>query len=218
MGFVNMRKITRKHLEKFLEEHKTNELILDIGAGRVETNHSYTQFFPQRYTLDISFDRQPDIVADIHNLPFPDASYNIIVCTEVLEHCHTPQKAIDEMFRVLTKGGKLILTTRFVYPLHDVPHDYFRFTKYGLKYLFKNWSSTEIKSETKSFSAIGALMQRIGFQTSLRGGKFTKIFVYLAAMVLEHCDKLIVSEYGDIRKERSEEDVMTTGYYLVAMK
>jgi SAM-dependent methyltransferase len=213
-----MRKITRKHLEKFLEEHKTNELVLDIGAGKVVTNHSYTQFFPHRCTLDVNAERQPDVVGDIHNLPFSDESHKVIICTEVLEHCHTPQKAIDEMFRVLVRGGKLVLTTRFVYPLHDVPYDYFRFTRYGLIHLFRDWSSIEIKSETRTFSAIGALMQRIGFQTALRGGKFTKIFIYLVAIILEYCDSLILNEYGDIKKEKTEEDIMTTGYYIAAIK
>jgi SAM-dependent methyltransferase len=213
-----MKKITRKNLEKFLKEYSTNELILDIGAGRVETNHSYIQFFPNRHTIDIDAARMPDTVGDIHALPFNDCSFSFILCTEVLEHCHTPQKAIDEMYRVLKPGGKLVLTTRFVYPIHDAPHDYFRYTKYGLRHLFKNWNIEVIKPETETFSALGALFQRIGFQTNMRGGKFTKFLLYLAAWLFDNLNWLLKEEYGNIQKSKSEETIISTGYYLVAKR
>lgn len=213
-----MKKITRKNLEKFLEQHKTDVLILDIGAGKVKTNHSYTKYFPNRLTVDVDSKREPDVVGDIHALPFQNESHEFLVCTEVLEHCHTPQKAVDEMKRILKPGGKLILTTRFVYPLHDVPHDYYRFTKYGLESLMKAWSHVEITPETDTFSAIGALLQRIGFQTKLRGGKITKLCIYIFAYIFEKLDFLLLKEYGDIQKETPDDHIMTTGYYVIAIK
>ncbi len=213
-----MKKITRKNLEKFLKQHSTDTLVLDVGAGNVETNHSYTKFFPNRYTVDIDPEREPDLVGDIHNLSLDNNSYDVVLCTEVLEHCHTPQKAIDELMRVLKPGGILILTTRFVYPLHDIPHDYYRFTKYGLKHLFKTYVEVEIIPETEIFSAIGALMQRVGFQTSLVGGKFTKLFVYGSAWFFSKLDFLLKNEFGNIQKTEKEDHVMTTGYYLVCIK
>jgi SAM-dependent methyltransferase len=211
-------KITRKNLSNFLKQHATNELILDIGAGSVSTNHSYTNYFPNRHTVDIDPKRQPDTIGDIHNLPLADNSYQIIVCTEVLEHCHTPHLAISELKRVLKPGGKLILTTRFVYPLHDVPNDYFRFTKYGLQLLFKDWIVLDIVPETKTFSAVGALIQRVGFQTTLKGGKFTKGLIYLLAQVFDKMNWLLIKEYGDIGRTSPDDHIMTTGYYLVANK
>jgi ubiquinone/menaquinone biosynthesis C-methylase UbiE len=213
-----MRKITRKNLEVFLKKHATNELILDVGAGSVSTNHSYTQFFPNRHTVDLDPKRLPDTVGDIHELPFDDNSFGTIVCTEVLEHCHTPHKAIAELQRVLKSEGKLILTTRFVYPLHDVPNDYFRFTKYGLQNLFKDWHIIEIVPETNTFSALGALVQRVGFQTELKGGRLTKGFLYLFAAILDRMNWLLEKEYGDIGRTSPDDHIMTTGYYIVATK
>jgi SAM-dependent methyltransferase len=189
-----------------------------VGAGAVSTNHSYTEFFPNRHTVDLDPKRMPDTVGDIHSLPFHDNEYGTIVCTEVLEHCHTPQKAISELHRVLKPNGKLLLTTRFVYPLHDVPHDYFRFTKYGLSHLFKDWSSVEIVPETKTFSALGALVQRVGFQTELKGGKATKGLLYLFAGLLDRMNWLLKAEYGDIGRTSKDSNIMTTGYYVVARK
>lgn len=213
-----MKKITRKNLENFLKHHATNEYILDIGAGKVNTNHSYTTFFPNRLTIDIDPKREPDVVGDVHQLPFEDASQSFILCTEVLEHCHTPQKAVDEMYRVLKPNGTLILTTRFVFPLHDVPHDYFRYTKYGLQYLFRNWEIQELVPETATFSALGALTQRIGFQTNLRGGKITKSMVYIFAFFMNHLNGLIANEYGNIQKTEEDDHILTTGYYIVCTK
>jgi SAM-dependent methyltransferase len=213
-----MKKITRKNLEKFLAQHATDVLILDIGAGNVSTNHSYTQFFPNRHTVDLDPKRQPDTVGDIHALPFDDNSQEVVVCTEVLEHCHTPQKAIDELRRVLKPGGKLILTTRFVYPLHDVPHDYFRFTKYGLEHLFAGWSAVTIVPETQTFSALGALVQRVGFQTELKGGRLTKMCIYGLAGLLDRLNGLIKAEFGDIGRTTKDTAIMTTGYYVIANK
>jgi ubiquinone/menaquinone biosynthesis C-methylase UbiE len=213
-----MKKITRKNLSAFLKGYATTELILDVGAGSVSTNHSYTQYFPNRHTIDIDEKRQPDTIGDIHELPFEDNSYGFIVCTEVLEHCHTPQKAIEELYRVLKPGGTLILTTRFVYPLHDVPHDYFRFTKYGLQHLFREWKIIEIVPETNTFSAIGALVQRVGFQTSLKGGKLTKGLLYISAEILDRMNWLLKKEYGDIARTSPDDHIMTTGYYVVAQK
>lgn len=213
-----MQKITRKHLRPFLERYATTEIVLEIGGGRVTSNHSYEDLYPNRHTFDIDPERKPDTVGDAHKLPFGDASFNYILCTEVLEHLHTPQQAIGEMYRVLKPGGSLILTTRFVFPIHDAPHDYYRYTKYGLEHLFKEWSIEELIPETETFSGVGALIQRIGFQTSLKGGKFTKLLIYGLAFILDNLNWLIKEEFGDIGKKRKEETIITTGYYAVFKK
>src|SRR5262249_32402332 len=71
-------------------------------------------------------------------LPFADATFERVLCVEVLEHLHDPALAVAEMRRVLAPGGLLLLTTRFAYPLHDEPHDYFRYTVHGLRHLFRD--------------------------------------------------------------------------------
>lgn len=213
-----MKKITRPYLRAFLRSHSTDGRVLDIGGGRVSTNHSYSEIFPNRFSVDIDPERKPDVVGDAHSLPVEDSSFDVVLCTEVLEHLHTPQKAIDEMYRVLKPGGKLILTTRFMYPLHDVPHDYFRYTLFGLKHLFKNWSNVEVLPETKSFVALAAVLQRIIFQTDLRGGKFTKLIIWFLVCIVKKSEWLIKKEYGDIKKTQEISPFITTGYYVVANK
>ena len=207
-------KITRHHLKIFLEKYKTDATVLDVGSG----GSSYHTLFPNRLTVDIDPGRQPDIVADAHQLPFPDGSFERVLCTEMLEHVLHPQVVADELLRVLKPGGLLILTTRFVFPLHDVPHDYWRFTKYGLRELFKAGEIVELAPETAAFSTIGVLLQRIAFQTRLRMNLLSKVGVLLLARVFNGMNFLIVQEFGDIAKRTSERDIMPSGYYLVVRK
>lgn len=207
-------KITRRNLDTFLEKYATEKKTLDIGSG----GSSYSRFFPNRLTIDIDPMRKPDIVADAHSLPFKDEEFEFVLCTEVLEHLKNPPKAISEMKRVLKNGGILILTTRFVYPIHDSPYDYWRFTKYGLQELFKDWDILELIPETQTFSTIGVLLQRIAFQTKLKAGKLAKLKLFILAYIFSHIDFLIKQEYGDIKRKTEEEEIMPSGYYLVCKK
>ncbi len=82
---------------------------------------SYQRFFPNRLTVDIDQKRNPEIVADAKDLPFKDGEFETVLCTEVLEHVLNPFKVEEELRRVTKKDGLLILSTRFVFPLHDIP-------------------------------------------------------------------------------------------------
>lgn len=75
----------------------------------------------------------PTVYADAARLPFIDASFDTVVMLEVLEHVELPQAALSEASRVLRPGGRLLLTMPFLYPMHDEPHDYQRYTTHGLK-------------------------------------------------------------------------------------
>lgn len=207
-------KITRRNLEKFLQNHATEERTLDIGSG----GSSYERFFPNRVSLDVDPARKPDIIGDVYNLPFESGAFKVVLCTEVLEHLKDPTRAIEEMNRVLAHQGTLILTTRFVYPLHDTPGDYWRFTEFGLRELFRTWDICELYSETESFSTVAVLLQRLAFQTNLRWNKFTKLVLFLLAWIFDHLNGLIQHEYGDIRKSKEVHDILTSGYHLVCRK
>jgi len=209
-----MQKITRGKLDEFIKKHATNLQVLDIGSSF----SPYQEYFPNRVTMDINPKFGTDFVGDIHQMPFKDETFEMIICTEVLEHCYNPQLAVNELRRVLKTGGKLILTTRFVFPLHDSPNDYFRYTRYGIKQLFKEWGNIEPQAETEAFSAIGALMQRICFQTKLKWNKPVKGILSVLSWIFSKLDFLIVQEYGNIEKSKEEKSIMTTGWYVVAIK
>jgi SAM-dependent methyltransferase len=207
-------KITRNHIENFIKQYATDKKILDIGSG----GSRYHVYFPNRLTVDIDPERKPEIVADAHNLPFEEGEFEQILCTEVLEHVKDPRKVVSELHRVLKSGGLVVLTTRFVFPHHDAPHDYWRYTQFGMRELFKNWDIVELRPETKTFSAMGVLLQRIAFQSKLRGGKITKFFLLTLAEIFNKLNFLTIEEYGDIKKSHVIDNLMPTAYYIAAKK
>lgn len=74
----------------------------------------------------------PDLFADASRLPLQGASVDTVVLLEVLEHLRDPRDALHEIARVLQPQGQLLLTMPFLYPIHDAPHDYQRYTIHGL--------------------------------------------------------------------------------------
>ncbi len=211
------RKITRTRLDAFLKRHAHHGKTLDIGCG----NDQYGHYFPNRTTFDIQV--RPgvtvDIVGDAHHLPMiSDASFDVILCTEVLEHLHTPVLAIAEFHRILRPGGLLLLTTRFIFPLHDVPGDYYRYTKYGLRHLLRAFEIEELMDEATTMETLGVLYQRIGFQCETLGWKPLKIFWFLKAKLLMLFSRILTREFGDIRHRTSEKNILSSGYYVAARK
>ena len=151
-------KLTRVTLDRFIAEHASDRPTLDLGAQ----NGPYAVHFPRRIALDIKRGVGVQIIGDAQALGIRDASFDVVLCTEVLEHLPEPQRAIDEIFRVLAPGGQLLLTTRFLFPIHDAPHDYFRFTKYGLRHLLRRFEIIELQEETDAVGTLAVLLQRLG--------------------------------------------------------
>jgi SAM-dependent methyltransferase len=79
------------------------------------------------------YETRPDVFADAAHLPFGDASVDGVILKDVLEHVRNPEMALAEIARVLRPAGQLMLWVPFLYPIHDAPHDYQRFTEHGLR-------------------------------------------------------------------------------------
>ena len=207
-------KLTRVTLDRFIQSHGTGRRTLDIGAQ----NGPYAAFFPRRVALDIRAASGIAVIGDVQALGIASGAFDVVLCTEVLEHLPEPQQAIDEIFRVLRPGGDLLLTTRFLFPIHDAPHDYFRFTKYGLRHLLRRFEILELQEETDAVGTIAVLVQRLGMQaetlrrTPLRAGWL------IAAQALRPFSFLITQEYGDSRRIIRETGIMTSGYHVCCRK
>lgn len=85
-------------------------------------------------TARTMYGTRPDVFADGALLPFRDASFQCVTLLEVLEHVAHPDLVLREAQRVLVPGGTLLLSMPFLYPLHDAPHDYQRYTAPGLEF------------------------------------------------------------------------------------
>lgn len=133
--------VLERELEKLLPT-LPGGTVLDVGSKRAPYRQAIAA--SEYVTMDIRSDVGADLVGDVHDIPRPEASFDTVIATELLEHCREPQQAIDEMRRVLRPGGVCVLSTRFLYPVHADPHDYFRFTADGLTYLFREWKSVDV--------------------------------------------------------------------------
>ncbi len=114
--------------------------ILDIGCGNrpmVALLGSDTAYVGLDYpaTHAKGYAGRPDVFGDGQALPFRTESFDVVMALDVLEHLPSPDRCVREATRVLRSGGQLILQTPFLYPLHDMPHDFQRWTLPGLEAL-----------------------------------------------------------------------------------
>jgi ubiquinone/menaquinone biosynthesis C-methylase UbiE len=110
--------------------------------------------------LNIDVTSNPDIVADATEIPLQDASVDVVVCTEVLEHLATPALCVDEIWRVLKPGGIFIGSAPFVFPVHGDPSDYYRYTGSGLRFLQHKFSVVNIEPMGGSLGTMGLLLEQ----------------------------------------------------------
>jgi len=110
--------------------------VLDAGAGTGIYRHLFShcnyksQDFCQESTTQGRYTKM-DYVCDITNIPVPDESFDVILCTEVFEHLPEPVEAVKEFYRILRKGGKLFLTAPMACWLHQKPYIFYSgFTSY----------------------------------------------------------------------------------------
>lgn len=115
--------------------------MLDIGCGEKTKGLLVGDLVDEHVGLDHAESRhdvsRADIVATAYEIPEPDASYDCVLSTAVLEHLEEPRRALEEAFRVLRPGGYGIYTTPLFWHLHEEPRDFFRYTRYGLDHLFR---------------------------------------------------------------------------------
>lgn len=126
----------RKNASKFFSGR-----LLDIGCGSKTKQLLLGEFVENYIGLD-QFDcmhnqSNIDVFGCAYHLSFKTDSVDSIICTSVLEHLEEPESALREAQRVLRPGGFAIYTIPFFWHLHEEPRDFYRFSKYGIKYLFE---------------------------------------------------------------------------------
>ena len=162
------------HLSKSLK----NKKILDFGCGE----NKYKNFFSEKNEfigVDVKESgrslgkKNPDIFYDGKSLPFEDSNFDIVICTEVLEHVENFENSVREIYRVLKVGGKGIISMPFITSEHEEPFDFRRFTSFG------------IKSE---FTKAG--FEIVHFEKLLPGHNAIRQLLYSEMLVCEDEDKI----------------------------
>jgi len=127
-------------------------LLLDVGCGQMPYKELLISS-PTKITKYVGLDilnssihgNTPDLTWVNGRIPLLDQSVDSAICTEVLEHCPDPASVLQEIYRVLRPGGNLFLTVPFLWPLHEVPFDEYRYTPFSLKRHLADCSFSNIK-------------------------------------------------------------------------
>lgn len=153
-----MRQAVFDYIKWVIEGIPFEEPILDTCAGW-EPNFYQSLFPGKRYVKQDFQDFDPpciDIICNICNMsPIPDESFGLVLNLESLEHISNPQKAIDEIHRVLRPNGLLILTTVMHFKIHRYPKDYWRFTPHGVELLLSRFKILDCTLEGSEEWPIG---------------------------------------------------------------
>lgn len=196
---------TRRRVDRYLSAHRLTGLTLEIG-GRRGGDHRHC--YEQGIVLDIVRGAPIDVRGDAQMMPFRTGGLDSILCTEVLEHLVRPEQAIDEMRRVLRPGGRLLLTTRFVFPLHDRPGDFFRFTKYGLRRLLRRWDAVDIGETDSSIETLTIVLNRLWAERTILSPFRAAILAF----------SLLALPLARILSQLIRTDALTTGYIVSAAR
>lgn len=123
--------------DRGIKEHARGRL-LDMGCGKVPLYAAYHDRVADVQCIDWAnslhgpkhLDKTCDLSARI---PYPDGGFDTIILSDVLEHLPEPMNCWREMHRLLASGGKVLLNVPFYYPIHEEPHDYYRYTEFALR-------------------------------------------------------------------------------------
>jgi len=215
--FVKLSKrLSRKGLYPFLDHEfghiSSGAMVLNIGAGgdfsKTLVRHADRQQF-QVMSLDIDEQRHPDIIGDICSYDFKGRQFDAVVMAETLEHIHSPHLALENVHRILKNSGRLILTTPFIFPIHDRPHDYYRYTRYGLEYLLRHFHDVSIMERNSWTEAIDLLSVRLIMDKNPLARTLAPIFVLLA---------FIKWPISFLLSRLIRTDFITSGYVVTARK
>jgi SAM-dependent methyltransferase len=113
--------------------------LVDIGCGKKPFNDlifsnciSYIGLEYQKTQHGLS---EVDVIGDALGLPFYSSSVDTVISFQVMEHVLEPDIFLKEIHRILRPGGYCLLMTPFMWGEHEIPYDYFRYTRYGIKHL-----------------------------------------------------------------------------------
>ena len=134
--------------------------VLDVGCG-VKPYFPFFASAREYVGVDLVQTGYADLVGPIEQLPVEDASFDVVLCIQVLEHVDDPVRAIRELHRVTRPGGRVLLSTHGTQGYHPVPNDHWRWTHTGLERLFNTsspWRSVSVVPGAGTCACLGMLL------------------------------------------------------------
>jgi SAM-dependent methyltransferase len=192
----------------------------DLGCGEAPYKEYFLKFADRYIGVDWSntvYNSGADIVSDLNKkIDLEDEVADTVVTISVMEHLHEPQLFLSETFRIMKKGGNLILQVPWQWHIHEGPHDYYRYTPYGLQYLLEKAGFTvhEIVPTTGFFTT-QAMKWNYFTRRFIRGPKILRFIISMVLIPLWFVAQLIAPYLDKLDRNRSLE---SQGYYVHASK
>lgn len=196
--------------------------LLDIGCGKMPYKNYILEYSKVESYIGLDIETEltydngvkPDYTWDGKVMPFESASFDCAFGTEVLEHCPEPEVVLKEVYRVLKPEGTFFFTVPFLWPLHEVPHDEYRYTPFALERHLKNSGFKDINiNATGGWHA--AMAQMLGLW--VRRSPMSKSKRNLISQLLKPIIKYLIK----LDKPKTiifKEGQMITGLYGIARK
>jgi SAM-dependent methyltransferase len=201
---------------------KENDTVFDIGCGnkpfeayiRTLTKNDDTSAY-RGCDIVQSSEQKADIICDVTNIAEKSSAYDVVICTQVIEHVFEHFKVFEEAYRLLKPGGVFIVSSNLVWEIHEAPYDYYRFTKYGFIKLLENagFHVQEAKSNGGKFAVLGQLILHV-FRG--RGEKKGVNRVFYA--ITRRCLALMCNMVFPLLDDKFKDDRYTLNYVFVGKK
>lgn len=198
-------KLSRRNLDRLCRETATDKRTLVVHSEDVD----HAPYFPNALTVTKRADKPADLHVDLFYRELDQIaseSYEVILCTGLLEHVPDPQRLIDEFRRILKPGGKLIISASAAFSIHEGPHDYFHFTPFSFRLLFSNWSRIELlRGSSQPFETIAILIQRIMIQCEV--SPVARLLIESTYPIFPLLDRLIIRQYDKAGRRSPEHEI-----------
>ncbi len=190
---------TTNNIQQFMDlvlKTTNNPQVLVVGGGTVgqSMNALYAHPDISIVAFDIYSSPHVQFVADGHQIPLPDRSFDAVIIQAVLEHVLEPMVVVAEIYRVLKDDGIVYAETPFMQHVHEGAYDFTRYTESGHRYLFKDFEL--IKSGVSAGSGTQLLWSIDNFFRGLFRSKKLGQVVKLGFFWLQYFDKLIPESYN----------------------
>lgn len=205
---------------------KFHGTLLDVGCGIMpyrelilESNTKVINYIGLDFENSLDWEYalgKPDLFWKGDIIPMDDETVDCIMATELLEHCPQPEAVMKEMLRVLKPGGMVFLTVPFLWNLHLVPYDEYRYTPFSLN---RHLSSAGFKNiELNALGGVDAsLAQMLGIW--LQRKTLNRVMrVALSVLILPVMKLLIKQDSKVAKKSEFSDGTMITGLYGTAYK
>jgi len=145
--------------------------VLDVGCG-VKPYYPFFSSAAEYVGIDVQENPNADLTGAVEELPVADGAFDIVLCTQVLEHVDDPPRAVRELHRVTAPGGRVLASTHGVMLYHPNPQDLWRWTHTGLERLFRDagWEDVTVTPGAGSAEALAMLLAQYAHLLAKRAG------------------------------------------------